>query len=68
MVPYPTCQNVWSPVTDAGVEAYMNDPEFELGQITHDSDELDIAVNPEQDGAGNAIENDHSTSTSEFGA
>ena len=68
VVPYPTTPGVWSPITDAGVNAYMNDPEFNSGEITHASEELTIALNPDQANAGNVIENEQSNSTSEFGA
>ena len=68
VVPYSTIPGVWSPITDAGVQAYMNDPDFEAGLITHHSDELELGVNPENANVGNVNENDQSSGTSEFGA
>ena len=67
LAPYSNRPEVWSPISDAGADLYLNDPEYNQGLITLDSDEFPF--NPQAGGAqANVNEDDASSSTSEFGA
>ena len=67
-VPYGQTPRVWSFINPTGVAQYLNDPDFDAGLITEESEEFEYNPVPEGENPNNVNNAEQSSDTSEFGA